>query len=103
MQPLLQNAVERPRCQIIRRMPRDRDASGLRRMLKLTVAALRCNFPPAIGFDQLDRLANLWHSHILLCEALTRLLQSEIFRHVGRYKVELRLSARVARTESGGD
>ncbi len=40
-------------------------ASGLRRVLELTVATLGGDFPPTIGLDQLDDVANYRHEVIL--------------------------------------
>jgi len=41
------------------------DATGLRRVLELTMAAFCRDFLPAVGFEQLHGVTNLWHGSIL--------------------------------------
>ncbi len=48
---LLQHAVERAGWDVDSRILRDRDGSGLRRMLKLAMTALRPSKHPAVRFD----------------------------------------------------
>lgn len=49
----------RARCQVVRRMPGNSDASRLRRVFELTVAALGRHFAPAVSLNQLDSVTNL--------------------------------------------
>ena len=62
---LLQNAVERPRGQLVIRPARHGNQSMLRRVAELVVAAARPDVPPTVGLDEADHLAHLHCPHYI--------------------------------------
>ena len=65
---LLQDTIERTNWHVYPELSGHRDRPGLKRMLKLTVTALRANVLPPILFEMANYLAYL-HGTATLCRA----------------------------------